>query len=388
MKQVRWPGIISADRCACFIDGEGNIKGMFQMSNTHRSDLHGEALDLQPGEGDYWFCDIPEGAATFMFTALESANEDWEVVAVDSAEVEAIEPDWVEHKECLVGLYQASIDENKRLRSLTGKTIRRGTVSADGSTSPDWTYDANGDPTNASVPSNLKYSMKDLQNLSRRRGEGYQLVDYEMSKFVAILFYCLTGTLNSQAACGDGRYLTTTGTLDSIGNRSTTALEFATYTSRTNKCLGLENWFGCVYEWCDNVGVNITSYINFYKNHMAATGSSNGRWWIYDPQTGTERYVKGQMEVTSSNYGYIKRVRHGRYCDLVPIVVHGTSTSRYADWYYYTTTSNRVLGRSNISGSANGGVACASASATSSYANTFYGSRLAFRGRIRRVATE
>ena len=388
MKQVRWPGIISADRCACFIDGEGNIKGMFQMSNTHRSDLHGEALDLQPGEGDYWFCDIPEGAATFMFTALESANEDWEVVAVDSAEVEAIEPDWVEHKECLVGLYQASLDENKRLRSLTGKTIRRGTVSADGSTSPDWTYDANGDPTNASVPSNLKYSMKDLQNLSRRRGEGYQLVDYEMSKFVAILFYCLTGTLNSQAACGDGRYLTTTGTWDSIGNRSTTALEFATYTSRTNKCLGLENWFGCVYEWCDNVGVNITSYINFYENHMAATGSSNGRWWIYDPQTGTERYVKGQMEVTSLNYGYIKRVRHGRYCDLVPIVVHGTSTSRYADWYYYTTTSNRVLGRSYNHGTASGGVAYAGANYASSSAYTYYGSRLAFRGRIRRVATE
>ena len=390
MKQVRWPGIISADRCACFIDVEGNIKGMFQMSNTHRSDLHGEALDLQPGEGDYWFCDIPEGAATFMFTALESANEDWEVVAVDSAEVEAIEPDWVEHKECLVGLYQASLDANNRLRSLTGKTIRRGTVSADGSTSPGWesTYNENGDPLNGTIPSNLKYSMKDLQNLSRRRGEGYQLVDYEMSKFVAILFYCLTGTLNSQAACGDGRNLTTTGTWDSIGNRSTSALEFATYTSRTNKCLGLENWFGCVYEWCDNVGVNITSYIQFYKNHMVATGSSNGRWWIFDPDSGTERYVKGQMENTSSTGGYIKRVRHGRYCDLVPIVVHGTSTSRYADWYTYTTTSNRVLGRSNNYGIAYGGVAYAYAYYASSSAYTYYGSRLAFRGRIKKVAVE
>ena len=390
MKQVRWPGIISADRCACFIDVEGNIKGMFQMSNTHRSDLHGEALDLQPGEGDYWFCDIPEGAATFMFTALESANEDWEVVAVDSAEVEAIEPDWVEHKECLVGLYQASLDANNRLRSLTGKTIRRGTVSADGSTSPGWesTYNENGDPLNGTIPSNLKYSMKDLQNLSRRRGEGYQLVDYEMSKFVAILFYCLTGTLNSQAACGDGRNLTTTGTWDSIGNRSTSALEFATYTSRTNKCLGLENWFGCVYEWCDNVGVNITSYIQFYKNHMVATGSSNGRWWIFDPDSGTERYVKGQMENTSSTGGYIKRVRHGRYCDLVPIVVHGTSTSRYADWYTYTTTSNRVLGRSYYYGYAYGGVAYAYAYYASSSAYTYYGSRLAFRGRIKKVAVE
>ena len=388
MKQVRWPGIISEDRCACFVDGEGMVKGMFQMYNTHREVPAGESLDLQAAEGDYYFCDVPDGAKKFLFTTLSTANENWEVVAVDSAEVEAIEPDWVEHKECLVGLYQASLDGNNRLRSLTGKTVRRGTVSAEGSTSPDWTYDSNGDPTNASVPSNLKYSMKDLQNLSRRRGEGYQLVDYEMSKFVAILFYCLTGTLNSQAACGDGRYLTTTGTWDAIGNRSTSALEFATYTSRTNKCLGLENWFGCVYECCDNVGVNITSYIQFYKNHMVATGSSNGRWWIFDPDSGTERYVKGQMEGTSSTGGYIKRVRHGRFCDLVPIVVHGSSTSRYADYYYYTTSSNRVLGRSSYSGLADGGVAYANAYHASSFAYTYFGSRLAFRGRIKKVAVE
>ena len=384
MKQVRWPGINDVTYGVCFADADGVVISKYNMA------INDNDFDFQVTECDYLYMPVPEGAKHFLFTTRATNTSDPRslVVAVDSAEVEAIEPDWVEHKECLVGLYQASLDDNNRLRSLTGKTIRRGTVSADGSTSPDWTYDANGDPTNASVPSNLKYSMKDLQNLSRRRGEGYQLVDYEMSKFVAILFYCLTGTLNSQAACGDGRYLTTTGTWDAIGNRSTSALEFATYTSRTNKCLGLENWFGCVYEWCDNVGVNITSYIQFYKNHMVATGSSNGRWWIYDPDSGTERYVKGQMEFTTSNYGYIKRVRHGRYCDLVPIVVHGTSTSRYADWYSYTTTSNRVLGRSSYSGGACGGVAYAYAYGASSYAYTGYGSRLAFRGRIKKVAVE
>lgn len=384
MKQVRWPGINDVTYGVCFANADGVVISKYNMA------INDNDFDFQVTECDYLYMPVPEGAKHFLFTTRATNTSDPRslVVAVDSAEVEAIEPNWVEHKECLVGLYQASLDDNNRLRSLTGKTIRRGTVNADGSTSPDWTYDANGDPTNASVPSNLKYSMKDLQNLSRRRGEGYQLVDYEMSKFVAILFYCLTGTLNSRAACGDGRYLTTTGTWDAIGNRSTSALEFATYTSRTNKCLGLENWFGCVYEWCDNVGVNITSYIKFYKNHMVATGSSNGRWWIYDPDSGTERYVKGQMEITSSTGGYIKRVRHGRFCDLVPIVVHGTSTSRYADWYTYTTTFNRVLGRSNYSGKAFAGVAYAIANDASSVSYTSYGSRLAFRGRIKKVAVE
>lgn len=373
MKQVRWPGINDVTYGWCFVDSSGVIIARDNMAIANND------FDFQVTECDYIFTSVPEGAKRFIFTtrAANISDQRSEVIAVDSVEVEAVEPDWVEHKACLVGLYQASIDDNNRLRSLTGKNVRRGTVSADNSTSPDWTYDSNGDPTNASVPSNLKYSMKDIQNLSRRRGNGYQLIDYEMSKFVALLFYCLTGTLNSQAAMGQGSYQTTTGYLDSIGNGSTPPTQ-----TTGNKCLGLESWFACVYEWCDNVGVNITSYVTFYKNHMASAGSSNGRWWIYDPITGTERYVKGCMVATSSSGGYIKRVRHGRYCDLVPIVVNGTSTSRYADYYYYTTTTNRVLGRSNSNGTAYGGVAYANAHYASSGAITSYGSRLAFRGDI------
>ena len=395
MKQVRWPGAIKHSTYgACFMNADGIVVKRFRL-NVQDADF-----DYQRSEGDYIFTDVPPDAKTFVFSCDSAANANWEVIAVDSDEIEAIEPDWVEHKECLVGIYQASLHRvafssgsnpnqllPKGLRSISGATVTRGSVSSDSSTHSGWEsenlYDATtGNPTGWPTTNSFKMSMKDFQNIARLRGAGYQLVDYEMSKFVSILFYCLTGTLNSQEVCGDGRYITTTGTWDSIGNRSTSALEFANYTSRANKCLGLESWFGCVYEWCDNVGVNITSYINFYKNHMVATGSSNGRWWIFDPETGTERYVKGQTENTSSSGGYIKRVRHGRYCDLVPIIVHGTSTSRYADWYYYTTSTNRVLGRSNNNGSAYGGVAYAYAYVASSYANPYYGSRLAFRGDI------
>ncbi len=377
MRQVRWPGINDATYGACFLDADGVV------ISKHNMAVNGGDFDFQADECDYLYLPVPTGAKHFVFTTRAANTSDPRslVVAVDSDEVEAIEPDWVEHKECLVGLYHASVDGNNRIRSLTGKTVTKGTTTQEGSTSPNWTYDENGDPTNASVPSNLKYSMKDLQNLSRRRGKGYQLQDYEMTKFVAILFYCLTGTLDSQSVCGAGRSYSLTGTRDEIGNRSTTNLEFSSSAGKTNKCLGLESWFGCIADFVDNVGVNVTGYVDFYKSQMANAGEVNGRWWIYDPDEEEERYVKG-VAVNISN-SYVKRVRHGRHCDIVPSIVGGTSTSRYADTYSYNPVPNRVLVRSDANGGATGGIAYATATFSSSIAIGYCGTRLAFRGRIK-----
>ena len=83
--------------------------------------------------------------------------------------------------------------------------------------------------------------------------------------------------------------------------------------------------------------------------------------------------------------GYIKRVRNGRFCDIVPTATGGTgagSSFRYADYNYYSGSTGRVLGRSYDSGNANGGLAFANAYYASSHSSTFYVSRLAFRGKI------
>ena len=370
MKQVRWPGRNSSVYGVAFLDANGVIIEKWGMS------VSGDDFDFMETEGDYVFRDVPEGAVEFAFSSQTANHGVLEAIAVDSDEVEAIEPDWVEHKECLVGIYQASVDSDGNLRSLSGKTVQRGTGTS--TTWASWEYNNLGNPTNTPTGT-LNYTMKDFQNISRLRGlagsmNGYQLIDYEMSKFVAILFYCVQGNLNSQAVCGAGAYATTTGYSNGIGNANSYSGQYS-----GNKCFGIESFFGCVYEWVDNIGINVASYLTFYRNRMSG-GTANRRWVIYDPVANTERSV-----LEKGGDGYIKRVRNGRFCDIVPTATGGTgagSSYRYADYNYYSSSTGRVLGRSYYSGYADGGVAYAGASSASSYSNTYYGSRLAFRGKI------
>lgn len=387
MKQVRCPGVLNGNYGVCFTDNEGIIIGKWSMI-VENSDF-----DFLQGELDYVFINVPDGAKDFYFTVPSAAASDTDergvVIVTDSDEIEAIEPDWVEHKQCLVGVYQGWINMSGnnivdgKIRSITGKAVTAGSGT---STTASWTYDADGNPTN--IPATAHRTMKDFQNLSRIRGNGYQLIDYEMSKFVALLFYCLTGTLDSQSVCGNGNQGLTSGYSDAIGNNNSTG------SSNTNgpsslkltsgvKCLGLESFFGCYSEWMDYCCANMSSYTLFYKGKMTSGGTTmNGRWSIFDKETGRERNVLCPSTVTTtSSGGCIKRVRHGRFCDLVPSVINGTSTTRYCDYYYYST-NGRVLARSSGNGSASAGVAYASASSASSYSNTSYGSRLAFRGEI------
>ena len=47
---------------------------------------------------------MPAGAAKFVFCTPQG-YDDLECIAVDSAAVDAIEPDWVEHQFKLIGVY-------------------------------------------------------------------------------------------------------------------------------------------------------------------------------------------------------------------------------------------------------------------------------------------
>lgn len=393
MKQIRWPGVNRANYGVCFTDESGLILRKWNLS------VNDNDFDFNMSYFDYLFLNVLEGEKYCYITAPNgvTSSADGVIIVTDSEEVEAIEPDWVEHKQCLVGVYQASWVDN-RLRSLTGKTVKRG----DGtSTTGNWSYndetgdqygtfDGSGNKIN-SLPSTLHFTMKDFQNVSRRRGQGYQLIDYEMSKFVAILFYCIEGNLNSQAVCGSG-YPTDTGRMDAIGNRNTRPTEFlASGNYYYSKCLGLESFFSSYVEWMDNCCINRSSYELFYKGKMTSGGSAvNGRWSIFNPDSmdldGNGNQIKQRFNTcpfrasTTDTGGYIKRVRHGRYCDLVPSMLAGTSMTRYCDYYYYST-GGRVLGRAYY-GIAYGGVAFASAGYASSVSDTGCGSRLAFRGEI------
>ena len=369
MKQVRWPGLNNANIGALFLNENGVAISTYNMAVSN------PIFDFAEGE-DYVFINVPAGAKKFVFTSRSSCA-DHEAIAVDSSEIEAIEPDWVKNDMWLGAIYHASIDSLMQLRSVSGANVRVGTGTS--ATSSEWTYEADGTPKNTPL-SGMNYTGKDFQNLARRRGTGYQLFDYEMSKLMAILWMCLNGTRDVQLTCGYGRGAGgSTGSQDAVGNHDTARAT----ASNGNKILGFENFVGCTWEFMDNVAVNVESYEKFYKNRCVevSTDPIDAKWHIYDPISKTERVVQG----ITANSNCIARVKHGRFCDVIASKVT-TDTSvfaaNYCDGQWYSGSRGRVVGRSHHSANANGGLVYAYAGNASSYSSSYDGSRLAFRGAI------
>jgi len=373
MKQVRYPGLNNEAIGACFLNESGVIISKYNMAVANN------LFDFV--NGDYIFINVPSEAKTFVFTSPSGISSDIEAIAVDSTEIEAIEPDWVESDECLGAIYQGSIDSLIRLRSVSGVSVRVGTGTS--TTSIEWQYDADGNPINTPTGS-MNYTAKDFQNLARRRGAGYQLIDYEMSKLLAILFFSLSGTRDSSKYCGYGKSAGgTTGYLDSLGN--TTSTNLGSTSGQGNKCMGFESFFACTYEWMDMVAVNVPSFVQAFKDKMLdgiGTYPIDAKYHIYDPINETERVV----QALTTNSGYcVARTKHGRFCDIVAskfVNDNSRFATHYADGQYYTSSRCRVVGRSDSDVYANGGVVCAGAGSASSRSFSNGGSRLAFRGEI------
>ena len=373
MKQVRFPGVNSSAVGGAFVDENDNVVSLFNMYVTH------SLFDFTPGE--YIFCDVPQGAKRFVFSS-QTGLDDIETIAVDSNAIEAIEPDWVHTPDRLIGVYGASVDGLMRLRSISGVKSQVGTNTAQ--TSSEWTYDDNGKVTNVTAPNVKNFTCKDFQNLAMFRRNGYQVIDYEMSKDVANLVMALVGTRDIQAYAGYGcsaGYTTGANSLNTYGNQT------RKYSGSNigNLIFGLQNFVGCNYEWTDNVAVNVVSYKSFLKNKGVAIAADviDRVWHIYDPATDTERKV--QACAASTTHYTIGRVRFGRYCDYIASRMT-TDNSAYNQWYsdsyYYSGEKARVVGRGGHSASAYYGLVCAFASGASSGSSAVNGSRLAFIGKI------
>ena len=371
MKQVRWPGINSNLIGGLFLDKDGKVLSSVITYITHSlSDFV---------QGEYVFVSVPANAVTFVFTT-PNGYDDLECIAVDSDAIEAIEPDWVEHDFTLIGCYKASVDNLMRLRSISGAAPKRGTGTS--TTSSYWKYDANGDLT-VGLPqagTSMNFTCKDFQNLAKCRGAGYQVVDYEMHKDMAQLWMAIHGRRNSQGVNGTGVNAgTNTGGTDSTSEPS----PFRETASGRPRTMGLEDWWGNVSEWMDNVALNIPSYDAFYKNRsVAPTGSPVDAVWHIKMPDGSERTVQG---ITNSGDNQeIARMKHGRFCDVIPskCVTNASMNTYYCDAQWYTASGGRCVLRSGRSTSSRYGFVYCNAYYDASYSYTYVGSRLAFRGAI------
>ena len=341
MKQVRWPGINDDVKGAVFVDKENKVVKTFNMSVKH------ELFDFT--KGDYVYTDVPAGATRLIFTSPNGCDNE-EAIAVDSCYVEAIEPDWVLTNERMIGVYGLSIDDLKRPRSISGVKTRTGDNTSE--TNPDWEYDAEGNPTNFSVPiTAMHYTCQDFMNLCLVRGKGFQCIDYEMSKDVANVVMALYGERDIQALCGKGcgaGYTTGANDFNSFGNVTLKNPG----NGKGNLIFGIQNFVACNYEWMDNVAYNVQSFAGFKANKRLPGPKDKGnyRYHIFDPVTKKERVIQGLSQEYS---GYcVARVKFGRYCDIVASRVsydNSKFNQHYSDQQSCNGATGRVVGRSSYS---------------------------------------
>ena len=339
-RRVRFPSVLGSSLVgAVFADDGGRIVKSVIV----------ETLNARFVDGMYLICDVPEGATKLHFSVRTSSDFDY-VVLSNSDKIEDMEPDWVEHEACLCGALQAVAKGTKLYSAVTGGTS----------------------VANLTQPDMVRYANQ----------RGLQLVDWEMHKDVANLFYAKYGRRDAQDQCGYGqntnaRIMGTTamlGMADTVNPEHKT--EWCWYKIQdeyggdkyvqiaSSNCLGYENWFGNKAEWVDKVSLPNSPSSEQYKLYI-------------EMPDGTTRKVK-----STSVGGFMTAVVHQKWMDIVSAAGAGSSTTYYCDEFVPSGSTGRVVDRSGSYASASAGVGRAYCGYDSSYTYADIGSRLAFRGKI------
>ncbi len=345
-KKVRFPTVLGTSMIgSCFTDSGKNVV----------KDVFVESLNNRFVNGMYIICDVPEGATELNFTIHKYAEFDC-VVLSNSDKIEDMEPDWVEHEPCLVAVFEACTIGTKLYSAATG---------------------------NSSVGS---LAQSDFIYYAKQRG--LQLIDWEMHKDIANLFFAFYGRRDSQDQCGYGqsteqRNIGTTALLgmqdtisyNSDGGAHQTSNAWYVRPNEDGKnvysliyntnCMGYENLYGDKYEWLSGVSLPNTNTQEQYK-------------LLIEMPDGSTRKVK-----SGTVSGYCTGMYHQKYMDIVGVHSQkGSSTTYYCDEFNVSNAANRVVCRSHNFSIANGGVSCAYCGVDSSSTIPYIGSRLAFRGEI------
>ena len=359
VKVIRFPACVSGTYGAAFANSAGEC-----VSTVRLGSLNGYT------NGDYLFAAVPSSAKWLYFTTVQALDANCFAnycVKAYSTDITAVEPDWVEHEECLCGIYEANC-QNDIMRSISG----------------------------VNATNNMQCGQYTELAAARKSGSGFQCVDYEMSKDVANLFYAKYGRRDSQKQCGYGTGTTASvtgrtnflGMLDTVNPNGATSNGYYYNSGGTLVSLvavsvmGYENWQGDSGEWCDTRRVGLANGARVTDSLGTARATKTGVWQI-KMNDGTTREIQG----CTNSGAWISKVHNGRFMDVIATYTNATQDTNYCDWANYSSASSRVVLRSDIYANANGGVASAFAFYDSSGAFTYSGSRLAFRGAIRWAAT-
>ncbi|MDR0937996.1 MAG: head-tail adaptor protein [Mediterranea sp.] len=338
--RARFPSVLgTAMAGAVFADGTGAVLASVIVPTAN----HGF------NDGMYVVADIPPGATALWFSVLNNAEFDM-VVLSNSDRIEDMEPGWVEHAACLVGVFDAHSVGSRIYSAING----------------------------AGSVGNLTWT--ELGNYAAARS--MILRDYEAHKDTANLFLAKYGRRDSQGQCGTGN-----GGSDrivdveiaGIGMRDTVVQDGQT-------CYVVDTGLGPTY--VQTIHTVCMGYVNIFGDKSELLGgvsvpntpTGDRMKWLVEMPDGTSRKTLNNDQ----HQKWVSNVVNQKYMDIICAgLANGSATTYYCDYVAVSGSTYRVVRVYGVRNETTGGLFGFESSWDKiSSKNVAVGARLAFRGQI------
>ena len=313
-------------------DTTNNILNVRQVSDSDKT-LWASGGSITFGEEDDLFMKLPR----FKWKCEEVDTDIWELTFASSDAISG--SGWnLWEGDTFIGVYKAYINNNKVYsKSRVTPTVNRSWT--------DFTACAR----------------------ARQNNNNYRLVTYEAHQIMCLLGYGWLGTTDAQGIVGAGTssHSKTTGLTNSKGMSDSSA--FVDGNSTSINFWGLENWWGDISEWVDNLKSSDAYGVNI----------------LGDDRTTVDRNVAP----CASSIGEIKKLKLGTNGDVLPAtcVTNGNYNKAFADVGYIMLGIGYVANRSSVGLLSEGGLACLAVCYGASSIQNNNSSRLLYKGNYKVV---
>ena len=206
-----------------------------------------------------------------------------------------------------------------------------------------------------------------FRTAAQANGAGYEQLSFNKLTALQVLYIVMFKNLNSQAALGQG-YVSASAFRDT-GATNTKGMTYGTTGNSTAndtvKFLGIEDFWGNLYQWIDG-------YVS--GNGVVLIGDGN----FNDTGSGYESHARSGQQF---NYPqYIKDVEAGNITAFTPKTGGGSETTYFSDYGYMMNSVYLPLFGGYRSSGAYAGAFYFSCGISASYAHSHVGARLCFCG--------
>jgi len=344
MKQIRYPSINNDTICCIFTDENGKYisnDDPLRLTNINHNFFADDA------DVNYSYSIIPNGAIYCWFTCSNTAPDESLIILVDTTELDAIEPDWVEHKAECVGAYLGWFNRDSDgyplsyVRSLSNKDITKSFYHLNQSPSTIYWQFTNHKPNNIHQdPTKIKFKMghaEDAIYMSQGRGPGYSTLYYDTDKNLVNLFMVYFGTrkldnfkLNIQLN-PNGSYLTGTHNSDGLSD----------IPNNLARIWGIEYFWtsGSITTVFDGISFGRTWEANLNNERQDFNPSRSDQICGIVRNDGAINTIKhitlSSCAQATNNMlnpnGNVINIKFGRYCDTLPVRV--STTTDFVTYY-------------------------------------------------------